>query len=169
MLRHTKAVLHSNYITRLKSPQRIHQYGLGFIPKQNQRMNLKIEPTKLIPKNCLMSSVSTTLLTKKEFTRHWLPVMESEQAQPFAEKRKATNIQRQNLRQNKRPKRSDGPKEAFEEIEEKNNPCIVKSILVYTKSKRGNKFQWLPAKVELKNNDDNEMMKYSDGIINRYS
>jgi hypothetical protein len=75
-------------------------------------------------------------------------------AGPSAEKRKATNIQRQISRRNKRPKRSDGQKEPFEDIEEEVNPYIGKTVLVYTKSKRGKKFQWLPAKVELKNIDD---------------
>jgi hypothetical protein len=40
---------------------------------------------------------------------------------PAAEKRKATNIQRQNFKRNNRPKRSHGPKVAFEKIEKKNN------------------------------------------------
>ena len=81
------------------------------------------------------------------------------------EKRKAINAQRQSSRRNKRPKLRDNHKESSgePEEEEEEDPYIGQPISVYTKAARGSKYNWRPAKVELKNSDGSYMIKYSDG------
>jgi Zn/Cd-binding protein ZinT len=68
---------------------------------------------------------------------------------------------------NKRAKATEKSAEAADEgpIEEEKNPYIGKTILVYTKAKRGRKFNWLSATVELKNRNGSYLVKYSDAIV----
>ena len=84
-----------------------------------------------------------------------------------AEKREATNKRQRSRRaRSKRSKTTEKlSTEMEDEIEDEETPYLGKTVLVCTKAKRGRKYNWLSASVELKNSEESYMVKYSDGSI----